>query len=256
MISKLVRFVTLGLFAVVALGTLLWAQPMHPAQGCSITTLHDTYGYSLNGTTNGNPITIVGEFATDGNGTLAGMQTRSENGTISQPATLGTYKLNSNCTGTLEIDPAGGSKEHFAVAITSAGEEIEMIGTDTGITEQGSAQAKDTQACATAGLNGAYGLLGTGTEIGVGPLAFAGQIRFHGDGTLNGTETVSINGSISSPQKISGVYKLDKRCFGGAVLHVDHNPPIHLNLVVVKAQQRALFIQTDANSLVSGSVQK
>jgi hypothetical protein len=256
MISIPVRLATLGLSTVVALGTLLWAQPMHPAQGCSITTLHDRYGYIINGTANGNPITIVGEFAADGNGTIGGMETRSENGKISQPATLGTYKINRNCTGTLEIDPAGGSREHFALSVTSAGKEIEMLETDAGTTEEGTAQAKDTRACATAGLSGGFGLLGTGTEIGVGPLAFAGQIRFHGDGTLNGTETVSINGSISSPLKITGAYKVGKKCFGGAVLHVDHNPPIHLNVVVVKAQKRVLFIQTDANSVVSGSVQR
>jgi hypothetical protein len=256
MISKLVRLVILSVSMIVALGSLVWAQPTHPAKGCSITTLHDRYGYIINGTADGNPITIVGEFAADGTGFIAGMETRSENGTISQPATLGKYKINANCTGTLEIDPAGGSKEHFNVAVTSAGKEIDMVETDNGTTEQGTAQAKDIKACTSAGLSGAYGLLGSGVEIGMGALAFAGQIRFHGDGTLNGTETVSVNGSISSREKISGAYKIDRRCFGGAVLNVGNNAPIHLNVVVVKGQQRVLFIQSDANNLVSGSVQK
>jgi hypothetical protein len=66
---------------------------------------------------------------------------------------------------------------------------------------------------------------------------------------------MSVNGSISGGQKISGIYKFSPRCFGGAVIKVRNSGPIHLNLQAVNGQQRILFIQTDANTLSSGSLQ-
>src|ERR1700730_14592523 len=103
MISKLVRLVILNLSSVVLLGTFLWAQPVLPAT-CSITTLHQRYGFAINGTNSGNPFTAVGQIATDGNGTLAGNETISDNGSLGNPASvLGTYSINSNCTGTMTI---------------------------------------------------------------------------------------------------------------------------------------------------------
>jgi hypothetical protein len=256
MISRRLRSVALGLTSFLVLCSLLWAQPGNPPASCSNMTLHDTYGYMISGTRNGTPIAVVGLFATDGNGTLSGMETESQNGVVMQPSTLGLYAIQSDCTGTLEIDPAGETKEHFNVAVTSGGAEIEMVETDAGATMVGTAQARLMQSCSTAGVQGSYGLQGAGTEIGIGPVVIAGQINLHGDGTMDGSATISLNGSIVSGETISGAYKIDNRCFGGSVMFLNHQRPMHLNLVVIKREQRILFIQTDANSLLSGSWQQ
>jgi hypothetical protein len=255
MISKLVRIAVLNLFTVV-LSTFLWAQPMRPA-ACSNASLTGNYGFAINGTANGNAITAVGQIATNGNGNLDGIETISENGALANLLeVLGKYSIKTNCTGTMTIQAAGRAKQNFNVTVISDGKQIDMVQTDSGTTELGTAQAEGSKSCSLAGVKGAFGLQGGGTEIGAGPLAFAGQITLHGDGTLNGIETVSVNGSIAAKQKISGAYKVGHRCQGAAVIQVGNQGPIHLNLVVVNGGSGILFIQADANTLVSGSLQQ
>jgi len=240
----------------VLLGSLLWAQPVRPV-ACSNASLTGRYGFAINGTTNGNPITAMGQIATNGNGTLAGNETISENGTVGNLlGVLGTYAIKSNCTGTMTIQAAGHSKQNFDVTVISGGQQIDMVQTDSGTTELGTAQAQGSSSCSSAGAKGVYGLQGAGTEIGVGPLALGGQITLRGDGTLTGIETVSINGTVASKQKISGAFKVIRICQGAAVIQVGNQGPIHLNLVVVNDGHGILFIQGDSNTLVSGSLQK
>ena len=87
-------------------------------------------------------------------------------------------------------------------------------------------------------------------------MVFGGKINLQGDGTLNGVETGSANGTIFLGVKIDGIYKIDKRGFGGAVIKVGKQGPIHLNLVVVNGERGVLFIQTDTKSLSSGFLQQ
>jgi len=255
MTSKLVRFVVLNLSSVL-LGTFLWAQPVRPA-ACSNASLTGHYGFAINGTANGLPITAVGQIATNGDGTLDGIETISDNGAVgNRLAVLGTYAIESNCTGTMTIQAAGRSKQNFSVTVISGGNQIVMVQTDNGTTESGAAQAQVSKSCSLAGSKGTYGLQGEGTEIGVGPLAFAGQITLRGNGTLSGTQTASVNGSIASKQESSGVYKVGHNCQGAAVIEVDNQSPIHLNLVGVNGGRGILFVQADANTLLSGSLQQ
>src|SRR5580692_12483355 len=112
--SKLVRFAVLSL-STLALGISLWAEPVRPA-ACSIGSLTGRYGFTINGTSSGNPITAVGQIATDGNGTLAGNETISENGSVRNLLeVLGKYTINSNCTGTMTIQARGRSKQNFDI---------------------------------------------------------------------------------------------------------------------------------------------
>jgi len=256
MILKSVRLAVLNLSLVGLLGSFSWAQPTKAA-ACSITTLHQRYGFAINGTSNGNPFTAVGQIATDGNGTLAGNETISDNGSVGNLLkVLGKYSINSNCTGTMTIQAQGRSKQNFDITVISDGTQIDMIQNDSGTTILGTAQAQVSKSCSLAGVKGTYSLQGGGTEIGVGPLAVAGQIRLRGDGTLDGTATVSINGSVASKQKISGAYKILRICQGAAEIQVGNKGPIGLTLVVVNGEQKVLFIEGDANTLLSGSLQR
>ncbi len=255
MISKSVRSASLNLSLVALLGTFLWAQPTQPA-ACSVTTLHGRYGFAINGTDSGNPITAVGQIAAN-EGNLAGNETISDNGSVGNLlGVLGKYTVNSDCTGTMTIQAQGRSKQNFNITVISGGKQIDMVQTDSGATNLGTAQAQVSKSCSTAGVKGVYGLQGGGTEIGVGPLALGGQITLRGDGTVDGTATVSVNGSIASNQQISGAYKVIRICQGAAVIQVGNQEPIHLNLVVVNGQHEVLFIEGDKNSLLSGSLQQ
>jgi hypothetical protein len=255
MTFRLARFAVLSL-STLALSTFLWAQPVRPV-ACSNSSLTGRYGFAINGTANGNPITAVGQIATNGNGTLAGNETISQNGALGNLLeVLGTYSIKSNCTGTMTIQAAGHSKQNFSVTVISGGQQIDMVQTDSGTTELGTAQAQGSASCSLAGAKGIYGLQGAGTEIGVGPLALGGQVTLRGNGTLTGIETVSINGTVASKQKISGAFKVIRICQGAAVIQVGNQGPIHLNLVMVNGGHGVLFIQADSNTLVSGSLQR
>jgi hypothetical protein len=257
MLFKLVRFATTILLGLILVSATLWAQPALPAGSCSNASLTGKYGFVINGTTGGSPITTVGQISTDGNGTIAGFETTSLNGVItSNVSLLGTYQINSRCTGTATITPAGGSPLNFRLAIVAGGKQIQLIETDSGTTESGSAYAQGTKNCSTAGVKGIYGLQAGGTEIGSGPVALGGQIDLHGGGTLKGSATESVDGTIVTGVKIEGGFKIGKQCFGAAVVKVGQQSPVHLSLIVVNHEKGVLFIQEDANSLLSGFLQQ
>jgi len=69
-------------------------------------------------------------------GSLSGRDVVSEEGAIRPRQFTGTYKLNSDCTGTLELDEVvaggGGDVLHANVVISAAGREINFIQTDVG----------------------------------------------------------------------------------------------------------------------------
>jgi hypothetical protein len=256
MIPKLVRLATITLSSVVLLSAAVWARPL-PAGSCSNASLTGNYGFVINGTVGGNPISTVGQISTDGNGTISGLATTSANGSITSDQTLlGSYQIKANCSGTAAITPAGGATLNFSLAITAGGNQIQLVETDSGTTESGNAYAQSAKTCSTAGTKGVYGLQGGGAEVGTGPLAVGGQITLRGNGTLSGSETGSVDGTIFRGDKISGAFKIGKHCTGAAVISVKKNSPIHLNLVVVNGQKGVLFIQEDANTLSSGFLQQ
>jgi hypothetical protein len=248
--SALSKFLGISLLAV-----FLCAAPLH-ATNCSIQSLTGFYGFVVSGTRNGSPIAIVGQIATNGTGSLSGLETVSENGTILDSlAVLGKYNINSNCTGTMTIQGAGLSPQNFDVTLISGGKAISMVETDPGTTEAGTAEAEGPTACSSSRISGAYAIQATGVETATGPLALSGQINFHGDGTLDGTETTSINGVITSGT-ISGGYKIGNRCFGAASISVGNHNFIHLDLFVVNGGKGIDFIQADFHTMVSGSMQQ
>jgi hypothetical protein len=219
--------------------------------------LTGNYGFMVNGTAGGSPIATVGQISTNGNGSIAGAETSSLNGTISEGVELlGTYKINANCTGTAAITPAGQSTLNFSLTIIEGGKQIQMVEADTGTTVSGTAYAQGVSKCTLAGVKGIYGLQGGGIEMGSGPLVYGGQINLKGGGALSGTENGSINGTIFTGATVSGAYKVGKPCTGGAVVYVGQNSPIGLNLVVVNGEKAVLFIQTDTGSLSAGILEK
>jgi hypothetical protein len=255
MIPKTIRSAASKLSGIALLAVLLCAVPLH-ATDCSIQSLTGFYGFVITGTRDGGPIAIVGQIATDGTGSLSGLETVSENGALHDSLeVLGNYSINSNCTGTLTIQAQGLSPQNFDVTLISGGKAISMVETDSGTTETGTAEAEGPRTCSSSRIKGPYAIQATGAENATGPLGLSGQINFHGDGTLDGTETTSINGVITSG-KISGGYKIGDRCFGAASISVGNHNFIHLDLFVANGGKRIDFIQADFHTMVSGSMQQ
>lgn len=249
--SNIARF-TLVVAVTISLSAPVWAQPV-----CSNSSLTGNYGFTISGTAGGSPIATMGQISTDGNGTIAGMASISLNGVITNDvALLGTYHINSNCTGTASITPGGQSKLNFSLTLIGEGKQIELVETDKDTVESGTAYAQGVKNCALSGVNGVYALHSTGAAVGLGPLVYGGQITLHGGGTVSGSLVGSVNGKILTRQKVSGGYKVGKRCFGAASIKVGNQSFIGWNLVVVNGENSVLFIQTNDNSLWSGILQR
>ncbi len=255
MIPKMVRFASSTSVLVLALACATWAKPAHPAT-CSNATLNGNSGFVVTGSDSSGPTVIGGQITADGKGGFTGVETISDNGNITADVPItGTYTVRANCTGKGKITPQGGSASHFNFTVVSGGTEVELVITDSGTVESGSAQAQGAATCTTKGVQGTYGLQATGTLLGLGPLVFAGQVKLH-QGVISGTVSGSLGGTIFTGEKIDGGVKVGRNCVGKAVVSVNQEPPLHLDLVVVNGGNQIMFVATDTETVVSGSLQR
>jgi hypothetical protein len=111
---------------------------------CSNTTLEGSFGYTSTGTLLdtyvpppfAGPFGEVGRQTFDGKGNTKATATLSANGNIQQVTIEGTYKVNSDCTGsmTLNVSPLQATV-HADFVIDRDGTELRAIGTDSGVIE-------------------------------------------------------------------------------------------------------------------------
>jgi hypothetical protein len=95
---------------------------------------------NLVGFVNGVPAETVGAVTLDGKGNISGTETFTTNGVIETLSVTGTYTENSNCTGTWQITPTGGTPTHFNTVIVNSGNDLLLIQTDAGAVTAGNAQ--------------------------------------------------------------------------------------------------------------------
>jgi len=107
-------------------------------KGCSNATLRGTYaqkgtGYITAPPDQAGPFANVGTLVFDGNGGITGGLVISLNGDSASVTETGTYKVNSDCTGTytVQIAPLGFSSSASFV-IDDNGDEVQIIVTDLG----------------------------------------------------------------------------------------------------------------------------
>jgi hypothetical protein len=105
-------------------------------KGCSNNTLRGSYAQTGSGVITAppdqaGPFANVGTLVFDGNGGVTGVIV--VNGSSAQATEIGTYTVNSDCTGTytVQIDPFGITSNAF-FAIDTNGDELEIIVTDPG----------------------------------------------------------------------------------------------------------------------------
>ena len=230
-----------------------------PAWGatCSDKTVTGNYGYTVSGVaSDGSAITNVGHFKSDGKGSFAGTQTTSSGGQIfSNFPTKGTYSVNSDCTGSGTITISG-KQSNFGMVVVSGGKSFQILNTDSPNIQAGTASAQGNAPCTLAGLKGTFGVLSSGLFVGVGPVVLSGQFTLDGAGKLKGTESGSIAGQVFTGAPVTGSYKVKSNCTGSATFKIPKEPTEHANLVVVSGGQSLLVIETDSNTVVSGSGQQ
>lgn len=89
---------------------------------CSMGRAAGQWSFTDNGTVIGvGPRTAVGVFTLDGQGNLLnGVATSSLNGSIASEIFSGTYRVNADCSGSLDVKIYSGSEELFEVTVFTA----------------------------------------------------------------------------------------------------------------------------------------
>ena len=252
MLSKTFRIARMIVLATVALSSAAWAAT------CSNASLSGTYGFLHDGTdSNGTPATAaVSQVTFDSTtGTFTGETTASHDGVIVTQALTGTYAVASNCTGT--GNPTGGSP--FSFVVTSTGFLAVHLFSEGFAVKQGS------PTCTNAGLKGSFGFETTGVFLAEAPaaaVAFIGELKLtvnpSGEGVISGHVASSEDGTFLTfaDEPVTGSYRVGTDCRGTATITPKGHSEMHFSLVVVDCGKQMLAVETDADTVVSGGLQR
>ena len=252
MISKMFRITLTIVLANFALSSAAWAAT------CSKASLRGTYGFLHDGTdSNGTPATAaVTQITFDSTtGTFTGETTASHDGVIATESLTGTYAVASNCTGT--GNPTGGSP--FSFVVTSTGFLAAHLFAEGFAVKQGS------PTCTNAGAKGSFGFETTGVFLAGAPapaVAFIGELKLtvdpSGEGVISGRLSASEGGTFLTfaEEPVTGSYRIDPDCRGRATIAPKGRSEMHFSLVVVDGGNEMLAIETDADTVVSGTLQR
>ena len=222
---------------------------------CANATIVGSYGYAIRGLVyqNGNlyPFAEAGTLMADGNGNFRGSETYSS-GTPTSRNSYGTYSVNSDCTGVATFVD---SNAHVSFVVSTNGQHLDFIETDMGTVISGTANRQQTN-CGTGTITGAYGFALEGWYYDSTGFARAfadsGRVVSDGAGGLSLKDTASSGGTISN-RMVSGSVSVNPDCTGTAIFTDAQRNSIHLNFVSVAGGRELQFIQTDPNTVISGS---
>jgi hypothetical protein len=235
------------------------------ATTCSNASVSGTYGFLHDGTdSNGTPATAaVSQVTFDSTtGTFTGETTASHDGVIATEPLTGTYAVDSNCTDsncTGTGNPTGGSP--FSFVVTSTGFLAVHLFSEGFAVKQGS------PTCTNAGVKGSFGFETTGVFLAGAPataVAFIGELKLtvnpSGEGVISGHVAASEDGTFLTfaEEPVTGSYRVGTDCRGTATIIITPKglSEMHFSLVVVDCGKEMLAIETDADTVVSGTLQE
>jgi hypothetical protein len=236
-----------------ALSSAAWAAT------CSNASLSGTYGFLHDGTdSSGTPATAaVSQLTFDSTtGTFTGETTASHDGVIVTDSLTGTYGVASNCTGT--GTPTGGSS--FSFVVTSTG----FLAVHA--FSEGFAVKQRSPTCTNAGVMGSFGFQTTGVFVAgapvTGAVVFIGELKLtvnpSGEGVISGQIAGSEDSRILTfaDGSVTGSYTVGTNCRGTAAITPNGLSEMHFSVVVVDGGNELLAIETDADTVVSGTLVK
>jgi hypothetical protein len=233
-----------------ALSSAAWAAT------CSNASLSGTYGFLHDETdSNGTPFTAaVSQITFDSTtGTFTVETTASHDGVIATESLTGIYAVASNCTGT--GTPTGASP--FSFVVTSTGFLALHLFAEGFAVKQGS------PTCTNAGVKGSFGFETTGVFLAEAPapaVAFIGELRLtvnpSGEGVISGHVAASEDGTFLTFVPVTGSYWVAPDCRGGASITPKGISEMHFRFVVADGGNEMLAIETDADTVVSGTLQR
>ncbi len=223
---------------------------------CTNASLKGVYGVlgsGLNGSAQ--PAASVSQITADGDGNLTGTTTKSIDGEIVTFATTGTYQIAKNCTGSGTLTNQDAQSENSNIFMNNTNKGAFLIQTDANHVVTSVAYEEGKATCTDLGVKHTYSLEATGIFISTGQIAAAGQLVLNGKGSLTGTVTFSLNGSIAT-LPVTGTYQINSNCTGTATFTPQGQSAINIGVVVVNGGKELMFIETDANTIVSGTLQE
>ena len=250
MISKTFRLALAILLASVALSSAVWATT------CSSASVSGTYGFlHLSTDSTGLPASAaVAQITFDPiTGTFKGEQTASHDGVIVTEPISGTYTIASNCTGT--GTPATGVP--FSIMVTSTG----FVGLH--LLAEGFAVQQGSAICTNAGVKGRFGFETTGVVVAgaaTEAVAFVGELKLtvnpSGEGVISGRLASSEGSTFIAEEPVTGSYTVTPDCRGRATITPNGGSEMHFHFVIVDGGNEMLALETDANTVVSGTLQR
>src|SRR5690349_17660866 len=79
--------------------------------------------------------------------------------------------------------------------------------------------ANAKESCSNATLNGSYGVIASGTIVGVGLVALIGVFNYDGAGKMSGTVIQKVNGN-NVQVTFTGIYSVDQNCVVSDVANI------------------------------------
>ena len=217
---------------------------------CSASMLNGTYSLSENGRQISSTGTLTstldeaGQVTFDGAGAFTYSAVAAVPGASGPISGVGTYTVNSNCTGTALT--AGKNASTSAVVVWNGGRNFNIAGFDANYVYSGSGGSAQPPACGTATLSGAYPLQETGV-IAIGAAIqegadSAGILQFDGQGNATGSITGSLAGMPPQTVSLSGTYAVAANCTATATLMASGSPTTSLSMVITGPHGENLIV--------------
>jgi hypothetical protein len=233
-------------FATLVFATMIAVGPASAT--CSKATLNGVWGYQVGA--------AVGHFTADGQGNItSGTQTLSDNGVITTQTFTGTYSVSKNCTGSITIKFTGGGKFTAKFVADDGNKGLQIIDTVSGVVAGGFGLAQGAATCGLTGKKATFAANLFGKILNTGPIAYVAQVILDGKGEVSGSGTFDVNGTIVSAP-IKGTYTESSDCTGTVQITPSRSGTLNFNFVVVNSGKEILLIETDANTIVVGSMQQ
>jgi hypothetical protein len=266
-ISKTLRVALTIVLASFALSSAAWAAGSTAT--CSDASLSGTYGFLHAGVdAHGAAAVAVTQLTFDPTtGTYTGEDLENIGGVIVPSSLTATYAVAQNCTATAQVTlVSGGASENVNVSFVVTPTGFLFLFQRPGATSSGFGVKQGSPACTNAGVEGRFGFQTTGSLLAggsaTGPVAFVGELNFKvnssGDGEISGHVAASEDGTILTfaDEPVSGYYRVGANCRGTATFTPKGQPEMHFSFVVVDCGKELLAIETDADTAVSGTLQR
>jgi len=260
MISKTFRMARMIVLASFALSSAAWAAT------CSNASLSGTYGFLHGGTNSaGAPAAGLTQVTFDPTtGTYTAEDTTSLDGVIAILPLTATYKVAPNCTVTARVRVDGSPATNVSFVVTSTG--FLFLFQKPGATSSGFGVKQGSAVCTNDRVQGSFGFETTGVFLAgapvTGPVAFIGELKLtvnpSGEGLIRGHLAGSQDGTILkfAEEPVTGSYTIGPDCRGTATITPEGLAEMHFSLVVVDGGKEMLAIETDAGTVVDGTLVK